>query len=64
MIMLGFKKSSPACHLSVLTTEDLGRMNKNLLSSTNKRYLVLSYNVEFDKINYPLPLEWSEPTSV
>ncbi|XP_071454165.1 centrosomal protein CCDC61-like [Hetaerina americana] len=31
------------------------------IASTNRRYLILTYTVEFDRIHYPLPMEYIGP---
>ena len=57
MLMCGFRKKSTACVINILFTEDLAEINYNIISTSKTRYIVLSYNVEFDKIKYTLPLE-------
>ena len=34
--------------------------NSNIKPENNKRYLILTYMVEFDKVHYPLPLNFDE----
>ncbi|XP_067000840.2 centrosomal protein CCDC61 [Anabrus simplex] len=33
----------------------------NVNSTSNRRYLILTYSVEFDRIHYPLPMEYCGP---
>ncbi len=64
-------KSSESVTLDLLTYEDLEAMWDKKLGSSNrkgglspggkpqaKRYLILTYNVEFDRIHYPLALPY------
>ncbi|XP_076164323.1 GPI ethanolamine phosphate transferase 1 isoform X2 [Ptiloglossa arizonensis] len=60
--------TSESITLDLLTFEDLEllrarRFERNSCSSlsnttNNRRYLILTYTVEFDRIHYPLPLEY------
>nr|CAI5818086.1 unnamed protein product [Callosobruchus analis] len=60
-------KTSESVSLDLLTFEDLEllrsrKITKNVGSNTNnRRYLIITYVVEFDKIRYPLPLEYCGP---
>ncbi|XP_015439850.1 PREDICTED: coiled-coil domain-containing protein 61-like [Dufourea novaeangliae] len=68
MLQSGLLKTSESITLDLLTFEDLEflrarRHERNLCSSlgnatNNRRYLILTYTVEFDRIHYPLPLEY------
>ncbi|VEN44944.1 unnamed protein product [Callosobruchus maculatus] len=67
MIKSGLLRTSESVSLDLLTFEDLEllrsrKITKNVGSSTNnRRYLIITYVVEFDKIRYPLPLEYCGP---
>ncbi|XP_076547475.1 centrosomal protein CCDC61 isoform X6 [Osmia lignaria lignaria] len=68
MLQSGLLKTSESITLDLLTFEDLEllrarRFERNSCSSlgnasNNRRYLILTYTVEFDRIHYPLPLEY------
>ena len=69
MLESAITKSSKSVILDLLTYEDLEAMWKKKLGtdkrgkrdSSNphaKRYLILTYNVEFDRIHYPLALSY------
>ncbi|XP_076667328.1 centrosomal protein CCDC61 [Andrena cerasifolii] len=68
MLQSGLLKTSESITLDLLTFEDLEllrarRLERNSCSSlgnatNNRRYLILTYTVEFDRIHYPLPLEY------
>mmetsp|Transcript_9418 Transcript_9418/g.10319 ORF Transcript_9418/g.10319 Transcript_9418/m.10319 type:complete len:644 (-) Transcript_9418:265-2196(-) len=71
MVKMAFKKSSETVMIDLLTYEDLEQMRRRNTSTDNpakvtnpqlltKRYLILSYVVEFDKVHYPLPLNYVE----
>ncbi|CAH8833336.1 unnamed protein product [Trichobilharzia szidati] len=68
MIQSAICKRSSFLKLDLLNYEDLSEIRKSriindysvpqspVLSKGNKRYLILSYTTEFDKIHYPIPL--------
>ncbi|XP_043271684.1 centrosomal protein CCDC61-like [Venturia canescens] len=68
MLQSGLLKTSDCVTLDLLTFEDLemlrARRSESSTPSTmsskgsNRRYLILTYSVEFDRIHYPLPLEY------
>ncbi|XP_076234127.1 centrosomal protein CCDC61 [Calliopsis andreniformis] len=68
MLQSGLLKTSESITLDLLTFEDLEllrarKFERNSGSSlsnatNNRRYLILTYTVEFDRIHYPLPLEY------
>ncbi|CAL7949611.1 unnamed protein product [Xylocopa violacea] len=68
MLQSGLLKTSESITLDLLTFEDLEllrarKFERNSYSSlgngtNNRRYLILTYTVEFDRIHYPLPLEY------
>ncbi|XP_043506037.1 centrosomal protein CCDC61-like [Polistes fuscatus] len=68
MLQSGLLKTSESITLDLLTFEDLEllrsrKVDSNSVStisnkSNNRRYLILTYTVEFDRIHYPLPLEY------
>jgi len=67
MLETALKKSSDSVTLDLLTFSDLQDLrnkkfsNKKVLKASkqqeNRRYLILVYSVEFDRIHYPLPLQ-------
>ncbi|KAI7815315.1 coiled-coil domain-containing protein [Rhyzopertha dominica] len=72
MIKSGLLKTSDCVSLDLLTYEDLEMLRSQKLrrrqtrSSTNiscknRKYLIVNYTVEFDKIHYPLPLDYCGP---
>ncbi|KAK6635823.1 hypothetical protein RUM44_001077 [Polyplax serrata] len=73
MLKSGLLKTSESIALDLLTVEDLEDLrNKKAINSypssragqnpnLNKRYLILTYSVEFDRIHYPLPLDYCGP---
>ncbi|EEB18408.1 myosin heavy chain, clone, putative [Pediculus humanus corporis] len=76
MLKSGLLKTSECISLDLLTIEDLEELrNKKIINSytttsssrtnhnlnLNKRYLILTYSVEFDRIHYPLPLDYCGP---
>nr|XP_022901401.1 coiled-coil domain-containing protein 61-like [Onthophagus taurus] len=71
MIKSGLLKTSDSISLQLLTFEDLDTLrtkklrcfarNFNNPHGNNRRYLIITYSVEFDRIHYPLPLEYCGP---
>lgn len=67
MIKSGLLKTSESVSLDLLTFEDLELLRSRKITKSigsannNRRYLILTYVVEFDKIRYPLPLEYCGP---
>ncbi|KAJ8938502.1 hypothetical protein NQ318_005166 [Aromia moschata] len=67
MIKSGLLRTSESVTLDLLTFEDLELLRSRKLTKTvgpsnsNRRYLIVTYIVEFDKIRYPLPLEYCGP---
>ncbi|XP_024942145.1 coiled-coil domain-containing protein 61 isoform X2 [Cephus cinctus] len=72
MLQSGLLKTSECVSLDLLTFKDLellrsrrieGSSNSSTLNhkTSNRRYLILTYTVEFDRIHYPLPLEYCGP---
>uniref|UniRef100_A0A1B6CVU5 Centrosomal protein CCDC61 n=1 Tax=Clastoptera arizonana TaxID=38151 RepID=A0A1B6CVU5_9HEMI len=76
MLKSGLLKTSDSVILDLLTFDDLETLRSRKLdgkhfipqsshlfpaSSNNRRYLILTYTVEFDRIHYPLPLEYCGP---
>ncbi|KAJ8968132.1 hypothetical protein NQ317_007857 [Molorchus minor] len=67
MIKSGLLRTSESVTLDLLTFEDLELLRSRKLTKTvgpsnnNRRYLIVTYVVEFDKIRYPLPLEYCGP---
>ncbi|CAH1403209.1 unnamed protein product [Nezara viridula] len=63
MLKAGLLKTNECVYVELLTQEELETRRKkgtNVLNPSlkNRRYLILIYQVEFDKIHYPLPLEY------
>lgn len=67
MLITALTGSSDSVHVDVLTHQDLemqaSRKNGAASKTTdpkliNKRYLIMSYMAEFDKVHYPLPLDY------
>lgn len=69
MLESAITKSSKSVVLDLLTYEDLEAMWKKKLGTNKrgkrelsdpqaKRYLILTYSVEFDRIHYPLALSY------
>ncbi|XP_030754504.1 coiled-coil domain-containing protein 61-like [Sitophilus oryzae] len=67
MLKSGLLRTSESVSLDLLTFEDLELLRSRKITKSvapinnNKRYLILTYVVEFDKIRYPLPLEYCGP---
>uniref|UniRef100_A0A7S0HQ43 Coiled-coil domain-containing protein 61 n=1 Tax=Hanusia phi TaxID=3032 RepID=A0A7S0HQ43_9CRYP len=70
MLCSALKQASETVFADLLTYQDLEMLRsrqtrKPATSSTrptNKRYLILTYAVEFDRVHYPLPLaHWDDP---
>ncbi|XP_046750872.1 centrosomal protein CCDC61-like [Diprion similis] len=72
MLQSGLLKTSDCVSLDLLTFDDLEllRCRRTDIGSdysmagpkiSNRRYLIITYNVEFDRIHYPLPLEYCGP---
>jgi len=76
MLLSSITKASDSVFLDILTSQDLemlkarkqktdARMstNPNQVKNT-KRYMILTYSVEYDKVHYPLPLNYEENPDV
>ncbi|XP_044729363.1 centrosomal protein CCDC61-like [Chrysoperla carnea] len=76
MLKSGLLKTSDCVSLDLLTFEDLEILrsrkgkpfcpsgysaNGKFSTNNNRRYLILTYSVEFDRIHYPLPLDYCGP---
>ncbi|XP_039281448.1 centrosomal protein CCDC61 isoform X2 [Nilaparvata lugens] len=76
MLKSGLMKTSESVSLDLLTFNDLEILTtKRIMSHTipnhpdntspttasNRRYLILIYTVEFDRVHYPLPMEYCGP---
>ncbi|CAH1116716.1 unnamed protein product [Phaedon cochleariae] len=67
MIKSGLLRTSESVTLDLLTFEDLEMLRSRKITKSvgpnnnNRRYLIVTYVVEFDKIRYPLPLEYCGP---
>ncbi|KAI9216643.1 hypothetical protein BC828DRAFT_293377 [Blastocladiella britannica] len=71
MLVSGMSQSEPSIHLDLLTTQDLESLNQSGSSSSttlpplpaDRRFLIMSYLVSFDRVHYPLPLAYCpQPT--
>lgn len=63
MLKAGLLKTNECVYVELLTQEELETRRKKGTNTPNpslrnRRYLILIYQVEFDKIHYPLPLEY------
>ncbi|KAF6779731.1 hypothetical protein AHF37_00823 [Paragonimus kellicotti] len=73
MLQNALTQSSEALHLDVVSYGDLEILRRNKSNGTpfneslpfdrDKRFLILTYVTEFDKIHYPLPLKYVGPLS-
>ncbi|KAL3287331.1 hypothetical protein HHI36_001806 [Cryptolaemus montrouzieri] len=67
MIKSGLLRTSECVSLDLLTFEDLELLRSRKFTKAcapnnkNRRYLIVIYCVEFDRIHYPLPLEYCGP---
>lgn len=67
MLYSSLTQKSETVSIDLLTRQQLEilfRKNKQTYQpkNTNQRYLILTYAVEFDRVHYPLPLTYEEPT--
>lgn len=73
MLMSALRRTSDSVCVDLLTYSDLEVLKAKRLrrsghdvpmpatyTSNNKRYLILTYQGEFDKVHYPLPLQFEE----
>ncbi|CAK83919.1 unnamed protein product (macronuclear) [Paramecium tetraurelia] len=72
MLQSAIKNQTDTVYIDILTFQDLEQIKnkrpkqnqqQNLVPN-NKRYLILSYIVEFDKVHYPLPLNFNEQPNI
>ncbi|XP_044746068.1 centrosomal protein CCDC61-like [Coccinella septempunctata] len=67
MIKSGLLRTSECVSLDLLTFEDLELLRSRKITkvcgqnNNNRRYLIVTYCVEFDRIRYPIPLEYCGP---
>jgi len=75
MLISSITKASDSVFLDILTSQDLemlkARKKPDQRPSVNpdraknmKRYMILTYSVEYDKVHYPLPLNFEENPDV
>eukprot|EP00397_Hematodinium_sp_SG-2012_P018662 GEMP01019126.1.p1 GENE.GEMP01019126.1~~GEMP01019126.1.p1 ORF type:complete len:517 (+),score=108.71 GEMP01019126.1:95-1645(+) len=64
MLVSALEEESSSVYLDLLTARDLEMLRQrqdlkppNVKDSSNKRYLILTYQAEFDKVHYPLALQ-------
>lgn len=70
MLLSALAQESEAVYLDVLTARDLEMLRRHAnpqgppttstAGQSDKRYLILTYRAEFDKVHYPLPLPLEE----
>jgi len=68
MFISAMRNETPAVHVDILTAQDLeelkskktGAASNKPITTSNKRYLILSSTSEFDKVHYPLPISLEE----
>ena len=65
MLLAGLRQESGSVGMNLLSYEDLESPSSSSLggegehpSLSNRRYLILTYSSEFDRIQYPLPLQY------
>lgn len=72
MLKAGLLKTRNCVSLDLFTYEDLeslcirrfqsqAKIQNSRKQNSNRRYLILNYNSDFDRINYPIPLEYCGP---
>mmetsp|Transcript_93109 Transcript_93109/g.299686 ORF Transcript_93109/g.299686 Transcript_93109/m.299686 type:complete len:670 (+) Transcript_93109:76-2085(+) len=74
MLLSALAQESDAVYLDVLTARDLEMLRRHAnpqgppttstSGQSDKRYLILTYRAEFDKVHYPLPLPLEERSEV
>lgn len=71
MLLTALKGTSESLQLDLLTHQDIENqpMRKGLTRTTDpiimkRRYLIMSYLSEFDKVTYPIPLNFNESPSI
>lgn len=72
MLVSAIHQESESVFVDLLTYADLETLKskkgpsqapfKRTIPPNNKRYLILTYAAEFDRVHYPLPLLFEEPT--
>lgn len=72
MLASAIKQESDSVFVDLLTYSDLETLKSKKVAGraplqrtippNNKRYLILTYAAEFDRVHYPLPLLYEEPT--
>eukprot|EP00933_Yihiella_yeosuensis_P028899 TRINITY_DN22672_c0_g1_i3.p1 TRINITY_DN22672_c0_g1~~TRINITY_DN22672_c0_g1_i3.p1 ORF type:complete len:609 (+),score=129.30 TRINITY_DN22672_c0_g1_i3:53-1879(+) len=72
MLLSALAQESDAVYLDVLTARDLEMLRRHAnpqgppttstAGQSDKRYMILTYRAEFDKVHYPLPLPLDERT--
>ncbi|CAD8082194.1 unnamed protein product [Paramecium primaurelia] len=68
MLQSALNNQTETVYIDILTFQDLeqiknkrsNKLQTQNIAPNNKRYLILSYIVEFDKVHYPLPLNYNE----
>jgi coiled-coil domain-containing protein 61 len=56
MVVSGFKRQDDTIKVEILTLKDLQKNSDGDGGLDDKLYLILTYNVAFDRVHYPLPL--------
>lgn len=72
MLASAIRQESDSVFVDLLTYSDLETLKnkkaagraplQRTIPPNNKRYLILTYAAEFDRVHYPLPLLYEEPT--
>ena len=72
MLASAIRRESDSVFVDLLTYADLETLKskksagraplQRTIPPNNKRYLILTYAAEFDRVHYPLPLLYEEPT--
>lgn len=70
MLLSGIKQQSDSVFVDLLTYADLEQLKAKKtgqppaaarnMPANNKRYLIVTYAAEFDRVHYPLPLHFDE----
>ena len=74
MLLTALRRTSDSVSLDLLTSDDLERVKArrsegnsavdSSLSRSRKRYLILTYTAEYDRVQYPLPLQLEEQPDI
>lgn len=66
MVVGALEGSADSVYIDLLTSADLRKLKKKAEPAvdvpSSRRYLIVTYAVEFDRVHYPLPLDSEAPT--